>query len=186
MAVTGRWENLDAYAADESEGYERLDTLFVQLPVLDAEEALELQEQLPQTTVIAIYQFATPAHLQELADNELQALQWPLRWTDLEREAASACGMPLRAARSAARRYSDEELVAIAASSKDPSACPAHLVELITQLNAFADYALSVAEDHAEADVYERMHSDTTQARAQLELALDLVAERETLLARPN
>ena len=186
MAVAARWENLDAYQRDTSEAFEQLGTMFVQLPVLDAEEALALQEQLPDTTVIVVYQFASATHLAELADNDLTALRWPVTWAELEREAASACGTPLRAARSAPRRYPDDELIAIAASHKDPTQCPSHLVELISQLNAFADYALSVAEEHAEADIYERIYSDTTQARAQLELALDLVAERDELLSRPN
>ena len=46
--------------------------------------------------------------------------------------------------------FPDEELIAIAASSEDPTRCPQHLVELISSLNAFADYSLETAERVAE------------------------------------
>ena len=94
--------------------------------------------------------------------------------------------MPLRAARAAARRFTDEELIAIAASATDTTACPEHLVELISGLNAFAEYSLSCTDEATDPELYERVHTDTTQARAQLELALEALVEAEQLLARPN
>ena len=94
--------------------------------------------------------------------------------------------MPLRAARSATRRFTDEELIAIAASSEDPTRCPQHLVELISSLNAFADYSLETAEEAAESALFQRVHTDTTQARAQLEMALEVLVEADHLLVTPN
>ena len=94
--------------------------------------------------------------------------------------------MPLRAVRTAERRFTDEELIAIAASAVDPSHCPQHLVELITGLNAFADYSFEVSEQADGAGLYQRVHTDTTHARAQLELALEALVEADQLLATPQ
>ena len=52
------------------------------------------------------------------------------------------------------------------------------LVEMITSLNAFADYSLSCAlESEHNPEIFQRAHTDTTQARAQLELALEVEIE---------
>ncbi len=179
LEVSARWGNLAAYLDDDSATQDPLDLLFIQTPVLLADDLLELQAQLPDTQVVAVYQFSTKGNLAEAADNDLETLHWPLQWTDLEHVAAAASGSPLRAARTAPRRYSDADLIAIAASNDDPTGCPAHLVELITQLNAFADFSLSIAEETGSDIAYERVHTDTTQARAQLELALELLTGQD-------
>jgi hypothetical protein len=83
------------------------------------------------------------------------------------------------------RRFSDEELVAIAASTlSDPTGCPQHLVELISQLNAFADYSQTLAPSRD--PLFDGIHVDTTQARAHLERALEALAMAEGLIATPE
>lgn len=190
LNINARWANLVAYHEDEDALHAPLDVLLVQVPVLKTQEILDLQAQQPQASVVAVYQFATPKNLEQAEEHSIEALAWPLTWPELERVVATSSGAPLRATRSAPRRYSDADLIAIAASDGDPGACPAHLVSLITQLNAFADYAASLSPDTANSpelcSTYERVHTDTTQARAQLELALDQFAEQTKTLEHAN
>lgn len=191
LNINARWANLTAYQEDEEALHAPLDVLLVQVPVLKTSEILDIQAQQPHASIIAIYQFATPQNLEAAQEHSLDALAWPVTWSDLERVVATNSGSPLRATRSAPRRYSDADLIAIAASDGDPGACPAHLVSLITQLNAFADYAASLAPDNTSeaaslSATYQRVHTDATQARAQLELALDQFAEQTDSLKKAN
>lgn len=183
--VRARWANLDAFA-DEQTAVDALDVVVVQLPVLLAESIERIALHQPDARVVAIYQFATPKNLQVVQELGIPTLRWPATWEEIEHACATTAGTPLRAARTATRRFTDEELIAIAASSSDPTGCPGHLVELISQLNAFAEYTHSCADEAGGSDLYERVHTDSTQARAQLELALEALVEAESLLARPN
>jgi DNA-binding transcriptional MerR regulator len=185
LDVLGRWANLDAFLADQA-GMEPLEAVVVQLPVLLVESVEKIQRFQPQARIVAVYQFATPRHLAAVQDSGIPTLQWPAAWLEIEHACATTVGLPLRAPRAAGRRFTDEELIAIAASSTDPGRCPAHLVELISGLNAFAEYSLSCVEEADEPALYERVHTDTTQARAQLELALEALVDAEQLLAVPN
>lgn len=185
LDVRGRWSNLDAFIDDRS-GTDELDVVVVQLPVLLAEQVERVADLQPEARLVVLYQFATPKHLAAVQEQGVPTLQWPTSWAEIEHACATTAGMPLRAARAAARRFTDEELIAIAASAADVSRCPAHLVELISSLNAFAEYSLSCAEEAPDPGLYERVHTDTTQARAQLELALEALVDAEQLLATPN
>ncbi len=188
LDVRGRWANLEAFE-DQQAGTEPLDVVVVQLPVLLSSNIERIRQHQGEARIVAVYQFATPKHLHAVQEQGIPTLQWPVTWQELEQACATTAGAPLRAARAAARRFTDEELIAIAASSDNENRCPAHLVELISQLNAFADYSLSLTDpDDGGGDeaLYERVHTDTTQARAQLELALEALVEAEQLLARPN
>jgi DNA-binding transcriptional MerR regulator len=185
LDVRGRWSNLDAFLEDAA-GAGDLEVLVVQLPVLLTEQIDRIGRRQPDARIVALYQFATPKHLGAVESLGIPTLRWPASWQEIEHACATTAGMPLRAARSAARRFTDEELIAIAASAEDPSRCPGHLVELISSLNAFAEYSLSCVDEATDPALYERVHTDTTQARAQLELALEALVDAEQLLATPN
>ncbi|MDZ7670598.1 MAG: MerR family transcriptional regulator [Gammaproteobacteria bacterium] len=189
LDVRARWANLDAFLEDRT-GTETLDVVVLQLPVLLTDHVEKIGRYQPGARVVALYQFATPRHLHAVQEMGVPTLQWPTSWTEIEHACATTAGMPLRAARAAARRFTDEELIAIAASASDPSECPGHLVELISNLNAFAEYSLGCTEspddDAQQRALYERVHTDTTQARAQLELALEALVDAEQLLNTPN
>ena len=183
--VRARWANMDAFMSDQS-GADTLDVIVVQLPVLSAQHIENIAKFQPKSRIVAIYQFATAKHIAATQELGVPTLNWPTSWQEIEHACATTAGMPLRAARSAARRFSDEELIAIAASSDDQSNCPQHLVTLISSLNAFADYSLEYAEEAVESALYQRVHSATTQARAQLELALEVLVEADQLLWTPG
>jgi hypothetical protein len=129
--------------------------------------------------LIAVYQFATPAALTEVQSLGVRALPWPTSWNELMRACATPAGMPARAGRTAPRRFTDRELVVLAAQARERSEdTPRHLVGLITQLNAFADYATECSLSHPDlADVHDQIREDTSYARAQLERALALTVE---------
>ncbi|MFW6093331.1 MAG: MerR family transcriptional regulator [Pseudomonadota bacterium] len=192
LDVHARWANLDAFVNDRT-GTDVLEVVVAQLPVLLTTAIDRIARRQPGARIIAIYQFATPGHLAAVQELGVPTLKWPCAWEEIEHAAAATAGLPLRAARAAGRRFTDEELIAIAASSADGHGCPGHLVELISSLNAFAEFSLACADETAGEDddpgraaLYERVHTDATQARAQLELALDAMVEAEELLARPN
>ena len=185
LDVRARWSNLDAFFEDQT-GTEALEVVVVQLPVLLTERIDRIGRFQPEARIVVVYQFATPKHLAEVQELGIPTLTWPASWQEIEHACATTAGMPLRAARAAARRFTDEELIAIAASAADPSGCPAHLVELISGLNAFAEFSLACADEADDPRLYERVHTDTSQARAQLELALEALVDAEQLLARPN
>jgi len=187
LDVRGRWANLDAFLAERG-STESLDALIVQMPVLLAHRLDAVATAQPAARLVALYQFTTPKHLAAVQERGIPTLPWPTSWQEIEHACATTAGLPLRAARAASRRFSDEELVGIAASSTDPNRCPQHLVELISSLNAFAEYSANCVESVGadRGGIYERVHTDTTQARAQLELALEALVEAEHLLAAPN
>jgi len=186
LDVRSRWANMDAFMSDQT-GTAELDVIVVQLPVLLTQHLENVARFHPESRVVAIYQFATPQQIAAVQQLGVPTLPWPVSWQEIEHASATTAGMPLRAARTAARRFTDEELIAVAASThSDPANCPQHLVELISSLNAFADYTLNCADEAAEPQIYQRIHTDTTQARAQLELALEVLVEADELLPRPN
>ncbi|NIP16297.1 MAG: MerR family transcriptional regulator [Pseudomonadales bacterium] len=177
LEIRARWANMDAFMSDQT-GTERIDVIVAQLPVLLVDHVNNLARFHPESRIVAIYQFATPAQITAVQELGIPTLTWPAGWQEIEHACATTAGLPLRAARTAVRRFSDEELIAISASEHgDPAACPQHLVELISGLNAFAEYTLSCADEAAEPEMYQRVHTDTTQARAQLELALEMLVD---------
>jgi hypothetical protein len=93
-----------------------------------------------------------------------------------------ACAIPAgdttRAGRTAPRRYTDHELVDIASRARNRGFdAPRHLVSLITDLNAFADYATQCLTESNDAPLYDRLREDASYARAQLERALAAAME---------
>ena len=189
VEVTARWANLNAFVADPGAA-EALDVVAVQLSVLGMPPIEQIEAACANVRVVALYQFATEKHLNRVRDHGVEALQWPVGWAEIEQACLAGATRPLRAGRAAPRRFTDEQLIAIAASSSNPSQAPRHLVELITRLNAFAEFNLAwQGADEAPvaaARLHERIHSDVTQARAQLEAALAVLAEAEELIPGQN
>ena len=172
IEVVSRWANIDAFYAEQS-GTDQPSVLVMQMPVLSMQHIERIMEIYPDTKLITIYQFATADVISRVQQAGTPTLKWPVSWAEIEHTALNESGAPARAGRTMPRRYSDEELIAIAANSEDPTGCPEHLVEAINQLNAFAAFTSQCAPAQTRGDLYLRVHADTTQARAQLELALE-------------
>jgi DNA-binding transcriptional MerR regulator len=189
IQVTARWANMEAFQRDQL-GVDELDAIVVQLPVLTRAPLETIEDLYPGARIVALYQFATANNVSAVEAYGIPVLKWPAPWQDIESAAASAAQAGA-SGNAVARRFSDEELVAIAASTLgDPTGCPQHLVELISQLNAFADFSRDCAESGAAAvsriPLFEGIHGDATQARAQLERALEALAMAEGLIASPQ
>ena len=174
LEVAARWANVDAFQ-QEPNLHGELDVLVVQLPVLSASALETLEKSCDPVKLAVFYQFATEGQLAAVRDLGVSAQQWPATWDDIEHVCRLPAGVPLKAARSAPRRFSDADLIAIAADLGADQPGPARaLVDAIGHLNALADYALqSAMEEGLDDDWHERTHSRTTNARAQLELALE-------------
>ena len=182
IQIVGRWANLAAFERDQL-GVDSLDAIVVQMPVARVEDLDVIVDYYPNAQVVALYQFGTANNVSAIEERGVPALSWPSSWQDIESAVASVHRAADAPQKAAARRFSDEELVAIAASTlQDPSGCPQHLVELISQLNAFADYSRSLGDE----PLLDSIHVDATQARSHLERALEALAMAEGLIASPE
>lgn len=181
LEVCARWANMAAFEAEQSTAGE-LDVVVVQLPVLNPQLIEKIEKICPDTHIVALYQFATPGQISSVEERGLPTLKWPAVWRDIELAASS---FPRRRRPGlSGRRFSDEELIAIAASAlDDSSACPQHLVELISQLNAFTDYVTECGKEAEQPGLFGRIAEETIEARGRLEIALEALAIAEGLIA---
>lgn len=171
--VVARWANMAAFCSDQ-QATAALDAVIVQLPVLLDRHIDTIARLCQDSRVVAVYQFATPAELAAVEGRGIPTLAWPVDWTEIEATAINSAVIPAPDNTVSERRFSDDELIAIAVSAADdPSGCTSHLVDMISQLNAFAEYSEELAATEAETpERFERVHTDASQARAQLEIAL--------------
>jgi MerR family transcriptional regulator, light-induced transcriptional regulator len=172
LEVVSRWANMEAFFS-EVNATDNPQVLVLQVPVLSLHVIDKARKIFPQAKIVSIYQFATAQNVSKVAEMEIPTLKWPVTWAEIEHNVISEAGMPAHGGRHIPRRFSDEELIAIAADSEDPTQCPEHLIEAIHQLNAFAAYAEQCSTTAANGQVYRLVQADTTQARAQLETALE-------------
>ena len=173
LEVAASWLNLDEFRT-ASDGAPALDALVAEVPVLTTQPIEYIKEKFPRTRIVVIYQYAAEKYLRRAADLDVGIFKWPVGWAEIER----ACRTSPRTAEGAVkRRFSDAELAAIVDASNDQSGCPEHLVELISKLNAFADYmgsCLTADEATAEtAALHGRVQEEASQARVLLEAALE-------------
>lgn len=187
---------LERYGALETG--EHGDVVVVQVPTLTVTPLEQLQDIAPDSQLLVLYEFALPNQVEAAQARGFDVQRWPLAWSDIEVTAARIARKGLLEPSDTQRRFSDDELIAIAGSSTDPNECPRHLSELITRLNAFADYTLELSNDAAAfasavdrldagpampaRALYQKLYSDTAQARATLEQALAAAAQVEGIL----
>jgi DNA-binding transcriptional MerR regulator len=171
--IVARWANMAAFCSDQ-QATGALDVIIVQLPVLLDRHIDTIGRLCPDSRVVAVYQFATPVELAAVDGRGVPTLPWPADWSEIEETAINSAVIPTTDCLVSERRFSDDELIAIAVSAADdPSGCTAYLVDMISQLNAFAEYSEELAAtDASRPERFERVHADASQARAQLEMAL--------------
>jgi DNA-binding transcriptional MerR regulator len=185
LDIVSRWANLDAFLGEQLSPPGEMDApqvLVLQLPVLTEQAISQAQQALPNAKIITLYQFATANQISRCQEQQVSTLKWPLSWAEIEYACINEFGLPRLYGVSAPRRFSDEELIAIAAEDQDPNQCAQHLVEQIHQLNALTSYLQTCAdEEEVTGNVDKRdnlgtlaqTRTETAQARAQLETALD-------------
>ena len=195
ITVDEHWTNMDTFAADGAAVGSNIDVIIAEVPLLSIEPARFIREKsAKKTQVVLIYQFANTQQVESVQAEGIPTIKWPATWSEIESTCARLTGATLRSAQAIPGTFSDEELIDAAGSSLDPNGLPGHLVSLITQLNAFSEFALDCADQHrlvaegdaASADLYEHVHVETTHARAQLELALQSMLSAEQQRSRPH
>jgi DNA-binding transcriptional MerR regulator len=183
--VNQRWVSIEDFVGSRVAERAQLDVIAVQIPSLNADNLLRIRRAAPDCRLLVVYQFASRDALSQ-ATHQLGAipLAWPLTWLDLMRACATPTGDTAQAGRTAPRRYTDHELVEIVSRARnrglDP---PRHLVTLITELNAFVDYATQCLTETSDAQIYDRLREDVSYARAQLERALAAAMETRKVSA---
>ncbi len=182
LQIVRRSANVDAFLAGwDLESPDELlpDVIVVQVPVLQLTPLEQLQDTVPDAQLLVLYEFATPGQRSAATAADFELLSWPQSFAEIERLATAAAGTALISSQAVERHFSDEELIAIAASHEDATECPRHLTRLITDLNAFAAFAEALVEEaQAPAGCYRQVHADATQARALLERSLDQLMDQ--------
>lgn len=177
--IAQRWVTVADFTASRTAERAGLDVLAVMLPALNLEDLDQLQRYAPDCRVIAVHRFASEAAVAGARASGAQTVVWPVSWDALMHACATPGGAPLRAGKTAPRRYSDHELLAIVQHAKQRDQdTPRYLVGMINDLNAFTEFSTQqVIENPADTELYDRIREDTSYARAQLERALSVVAE---------
>jgi DNA-binding transcriptional MerR regulator len=172
LDVAARWANMEAFATEQI-AVQAPHLMIVQLPVLSMHEIDSIKEFYPDTTIISIYQFASAKTVGDVTGAGYQALKWPLTWAEIEHVSIAELGASSAAVGYSPRRYSDEELIALASETDDPSNCAQYLVEAINQLNAFSSYVEDTSLAMPRSQIYSHLQNDASQARLGLETALE-------------
>lgn len=179
LDIVARWANLSALL-DPVHQQEQPDVLIFQVPVLSLGEILKAQQVLPECKIISAYQFATAAELSRCQAQDVPILKWPLDWREVEFTCLEESKRHLKTTGYVQRRFSDEELIALAVGDNDPNRPTQHLVDAIHQVNALSAYLQSCAEEvgesHASNQALGEACGDAAYARAYLESALNALA----------
>ncbi len=190
LDIVARWANLSALL-DPVHQQEQPDVLIFQVPVLSLGEILQAQQVLPECKIISAYQFATAAELSRCQAQDVPILKWPLDWREIEFTCLEESKRHLKTIGYVQRRFSDEELIALAVGDNDPNRPTQHLVDAIHQVNALSAYLQSCAEEagdsHASNHALGEACGDAAYARAYLESALHGLASagRQDAVAQP-
>jgi DNA-binding transcriptional MerR regulator len=180
--VAQRWMGIDDFCTSRNGDRAHLDAIAVQIPSLNVDAIRRVQRAAPDCRVLAVYQFTDRDALVAAEREGVAAVAWPLAWDDLMQACAAPARGGARVGKTAPRRYSDHELVDIVTRTRRLGLDSArHLVDLISELNAFGDYATQRLTHGADSDTYEALREDVSHARAQLERALARLLEGRTV-----
>lgn len=178
--VQAQWVTLEAVQAEEG-ALPTLDALFLYLPSLLAEPIDLLRSLLPDARIAVAYRYTAEQDRVQLEAAGVPLLRWPAPWAAVEDALAAMSFEPEMAAEG--RLYSDEALDHIdQVADRAPCACPRHLAELISAINALAAHGDNCRgpDDHAPIQTHLR------RGRAEVEQALRQLVERHGLLEPPN
>lgn len=189
LDILDRWSTPDAFATTRSQQTRpqrlpRLDVVVLEVPSLDTYLIDKYVESIDERVVV-IYHFSTEGDLKIAAERELEVLAWPSTWQQIE-DACLRSDRESRRTNSAHRHFSDEQLLHMAIRTKiEGCACPRDLVQLITQINAYAIHAERCGTIDTTA-IHQELSMEANAARACLENALGVLVEQEESVHKAN
>ena len=172
IEIAARWANVDAFKSEQDQ-VEDLDVIVIQLPVLNTQPIELVKEYFPKSKVIVLYQFTRADIISQIQSLKIPTIKWPVLWIEIEHMCVNGHRLLKGNKHPTPRKFSDEELIAIASSSDDTTGCPEYVVESIHQLNALATYSHECGKEFKDSSSMQALHASTTHARAELEIALD-------------
>jgi len=189
LSIEERWSNIPAFMTTDPELSGHFDVLVAQVTVLSPETVVSIRKKTGKIALVLLYQFATVDQIRSVQDEGIPVLRWPASWDQIETACSAVARTSLLSATAAVALFSDDELIAIAASDKQATGLPRYLVDAILQLNNLSEFALDCADQDSleggstSVNTAEQVHVEVTRARAQLETALQLLVQSERLQA---
>lgn len=149
---------------------------------------VSLRERLGIEAVLVLYRFCSSATIRALRGQGCLVARVPAdigELTFLCRSAVRGMRLPAQPtpASSAARRYDDSALAALAQLRQGPACeCPRHLAEVLMTVGSFERYSAQCGSRNAEdAELHARLGHAAAQARALLEDAMEQLILAENL-----
>lgn len=182
LEVVGEWPSIDDLRLDGVRP--SIDCAIAYVPSLDPQRVDLVREIYPDAALVVAFKYATAADLRHFEALDVLLLRWPAPWSAVE--ALVSASVPTVV--DGGRRFTEEELLHIALmASRAGCECPAELVDLIGQLNAYAEHAARCEADGGATKAEHRMVAERVGlARAQLENALADQVECHRLLETAN
>ena len=145
---------------------------------------------LSSTRLIIIYRYSQPAVLRRAKSAGIQAFRGPISQSLAQELFSSrpAHNQPTRALPPAPPRRIDLAEVRrfSALSSSVACECPAHVADLLADLNAFENYSLEcISQQPTDSEMHEYLHQVAANARSLFETALERLAKYENLELDP-
>ncbi|MDE0659674.1 MAG: MerR family transcriptional regulator [Gammaproteobacteria bacterium] len=183
IEVAAQWTTAAELKADHG-ALPELDCLVVYVPTLDNQQIENIEQIFPDASLVVAFRYATAADLEACRQAGRSILRWPADWQTLARRVTAT--VPVVA--SAARRYSDGELLHISLmASQAGCECPRHLAELIGEINDYESHARRCTSVGGVVDQDHRLVAGHLgAARGQLEESLHVLVEKHGLLASAN
>ena len=183
FSVAGSATTIDQWLArlDQLGQAAAADVVAVQLMTLDLPRLLQLRDALEDTPLLLLYEYATDAQLTTLTEEGFELQRWPLTMEALSQQFDRLTGRVQVVRSRAARRFSDEELIALGATPGHEGLLSGHLVRMINDLNGYTEFVDANQRTAIEtsrrpplaAPGHEHLTNHVSQARALLETALE-------------
>ena len=189
LEILRRWPSADAFVSTPlqqppPQRLPKLDVVVLEIPSLDI-YLIDKYIESTDARIVVVYHFCTDTDLQIAKERGFDMLPWPSTWQQIE-EACLRSGREFRTTSSTQRRFSDEQLFHLATrTSIEGCTCPRDLVQLITQINAYAIHTERCGTVNTAANHFE-ISLEANEARACLENALSVLVEDEDPVQTAN
>jgi len=189
LEILDRWSSVEAFDGARLQPKSlqerpKLDVIVLEMPSLDIHIIDKYSKSIDERVVV-VYHFGTTNDLHIAAERGLDVVLWPSTWQQIE-EACLRSGRRSSTTAATQRRFSEEQLFHFATNTSIEScACPRDLVQLITQINAYAIHAERCGTVDTAANHFE-IALEANAARACLENALSVIVEVDGSVQKAN